>query len=116
MVVGVLVIGLVDNVLRPAMLSGRAQMNGLLMFVSLLGGISAFGFLGLVLGPVVMATAFGVLDAYTKDRRTPVRDDRGGGRRPLSRLRAAVGRHRTLLGRQRSGAGRRSRSGRAEVM
>jgi predicted PurR-regulated permease PerM len=67
--VGAGVIGLVDNVLRPAMLSGRTQLNGLLIFVSLLGGIAAFGFLGLVLGPVIMATAIGVLDAYTRERR-----------------------------------------------
>jgi predicted PurR-regulated permease PerM len=68
--VGAGIIGLVDNVLRPILLSGRTQLNGLLVFVSLLGGIAAFGFLGLVLGPVIMATAIGVLDAYTKERRT----------------------------------------------
>ena len=72
-VIGAAVIGLVDNVLRPAMLSGRTQLNGLLVFVSLLGGISAFGFVGLILGPVIMATAIGMLDAYTKDRRTASR-------------------------------------------
>jgi predicted PurR-regulated permease PerM len=55
------------------MLSGRTQLNGLLVFVSLLGGIGAFGFVGLVLGPVIMATAIGMLDAYTKDRRTAAR-------------------------------------------
>ena len=69
-------IGLVDNFLRPALLSGRTQLNGLLVFVSLLGGIGAFGFLGLVLGPVIMATAIGMLDAYTKDRRTARADAR----------------------------------------
>jgi predicted PurR-regulated permease PerM len=69
------IIGLVDNVLRPMMLSGRTQMNGLLIFVSLLGGIAAFGFLGLVLGPIVMATAIGVLDSYTKERRTMSRKE-----------------------------------------
>jgi predicted PurR-regulated permease PerM len=74
--VGVGVIGLVDNFLRPALLSGRTQLNGLLIFVSLLGGIGAFGFLGLVLGPVIMATAIGMFDAYTKDRRLSPRSAR----------------------------------------
>jgi predicted PurR-regulated permease PerM len=73
MVVGVGVIGLVDNFLRPLLLSGRTQLNGLLVFVSLLGGIAAFGFLGLILGPVIMATTIGMFDAYTKDRRTSPR-------------------------------------------
>jgi predicted PurR-regulated permease PerM len=76
-VVGVFVIGLVDNFLRPLLLSGRTQLNGLLVFVSLLGGISAFGFLGLVMGPVIMATTIGMFDAYTKDRRTNPRSMRG---------------------------------------
>jgi predicted PurR-regulated permease PerM len=45
----------VDNVLRPMLLSGRSSMNGLLTFVALLGGVAAFGFIGLVFGPVVVA-------------------------------------------------------------
>ena len=55
----------IDNVLRPVMLSGRAQMNGLLMFISLLGGVSLFGLLGIVLGPLVSAIVIGLFEAYT---------------------------------------------------
>lgn len=58
------IVGSVDNFLRPALLAGRAQMNGLLMFISLLGGVSVFGLLGLVLGPLVVALAAGLLEAY----------------------------------------------------
>jgi predicted PurR-regulated permease PerM len=61
---GAAVVGGVDNVLRPALLAGRARMNGLLMFVSLLGGVSVFGLLGLVLGPLVVALTAGLLEAY----------------------------------------------------
>lgn len=58
------VVGAIDNVLRPMILSGRTQMNGLLMFISLLGGVSVFGLLGLVLGPLIVALVAGLLDAY----------------------------------------------------
>ena len=58
---------MVDNVLRPWLLSGRARMNGLLVLISLLGGMSVFGALGLVLGPTLMATAVGILRTYTDD-------------------------------------------------
>jgi predicted PurR-regulated permease PerM len=61
---GALVIGSVDNFLRPWLLSGRAQLNALLVFIGVLGGISVFGMLGLVLGPIVIATAAGALQAY----------------------------------------------------
>ena len=37
---GALIVASIDNFLRPAMLAGRAQMNGLVMFISLLGGVS----------------------------------------------------------------------------
>jgi predicted PurR-regulated permease PerM len=62
---GGVVVANIDNFLRPAILSGRTQMNGLLMFISLLGGVSAFGLLGLVLGPLVTAIVTGLFEAYT---------------------------------------------------
>jgi predicted PurR-regulated permease PerM len=65
--VGAGVIGAVDNVLRPAMLAGRASLNGLLVLIALLGGIATFGFIGIVLGPIIVATAVGLLEAYTSD-------------------------------------------------
>lgn len=63
-VLGGTIIASIDNVLRPAILSGRTQMNGLLMFISLLGGVSVFGLLGLVLGPLVTAIVTGLFEAY----------------------------------------------------
>jgi predicted PurR-regulated permease PerM len=62
-------ISLIDNVLRPILLAGRTEMNGLLVFISLLGGIATFGLLGLVLGPVIMATAISFVEAYATERR-----------------------------------------------
>jgi predicted PurR-regulated permease PerM len=61
-VIGAAVIGTVDNVLRPMLLSGRTSMNGLLTFVSLLGGAAAFGFIGLVFGPVVVAITMALFE------------------------------------------------------
>jgi predicted PurR-regulated permease PerM len=59
--------GTIDNVLRPILLGGRASLNGLLVFISVLGGIAVFGVLGVVLGPIVVATAVGILDVYSGD-------------------------------------------------
>jgi predicted PurR-regulated permease PerM len=71
--VGAGVVGTVDNILRPALLSGRAKLNGLLVFISLVGGVSLFGLLGLVLGPVILATTAGLLEVYTAEEATPSR-------------------------------------------
>ncbi len=62
-------ISLIDNFLRPILLAGRTEMNGLLVFVSLLGGMATFGLIGLVLGPVIMATAISFVEAYATERR-----------------------------------------------
>jgi predicted PurR-regulated permease PerM len=68
--VGAGVIGMVDNVLRPVLLSGRASVNGLVVFIGLLGGAAAFGFVGLVLGPIILVTTGTLLEALT--RRNPI--------------------------------------------
>ncbi|MHB8136937.1 MAG: AI-2E family transporter [Smithellaceae bacterium] len=53
LVFGAVVISSVDNLLRPILLGQDIQMHSLLIFLSTLGGIVAFGFSGFVLGPVI---------------------------------------------------------------
>ena len=52
---GGLLVSLVDNVVRPMLVSGRAQVGTLTVFIGVLGGLAAFGAIGLFLGPVVLA-------------------------------------------------------------
>ena len=70
-VLGAGLVASIDNILRPAILSGRTRMNGLLMFISLLGGVSVFGLLGIVLGPLITAIVTGLFEAYTTDGELP---------------------------------------------
>lgn len=51
---GVIVVGTVDNFLRPMLISGRVQVPTLAVFIGVMGGLSAFGFIGLFLGPIVL--------------------------------------------------------------
>ena len=52
---GVLVIGMADNFLRPLLVGRHMEAHPLLLFFGVLGGIAAFGFVGIILGPVVVA-------------------------------------------------------------
>ncbi len=64
LVVGIGILGNVDNVVRPLLLSGKARMNTLVLLVSLMGGVSAFGFIGIVLGPLVAAIVTALFESY----------------------------------------------------
>ncbi|MGA9885273.1 MAG: AI-2E family transporter [Candidatus Acidiferrales bacterium] len=65
------VVFFVDYVLRPWFISGRAQVGELLVFIGVLGGISLFGALGIVLGPIVVGLAAALLDLYSPRRGRP---------------------------------------------
>lgn len=73
---GIVVVGLSDNLLRPILISGRTKLNTLILFFAVLGGLKAFGFLGLVLGPLVVTICLAILDIYSSkleraDQRAP---------------------------------------------
>jgi predicted PurR-regulated permease PerM len=68
---GAAVVSSVDNVLRPRLVAGRVRLSGLAMFVSMLGGLQAFGALGIIVGPVLFATAAAILDVLRGMQRSP---------------------------------------------
>ncbi|HJS23815.1 MAG TPA: AI-2E family transporter [Pyrinomonadaceae bacterium] len=61
---GALIISTVDNFLRPKLVGSQTKLHELLVFFSVLGGISVFGLLGIVLGPVVLAITLGLLQTF----------------------------------------------------
>ena len=62
--VGILVLSNVDNVVRPLLLVGKSKINTLVLIISLMGGVSAFGFIGIVLGPLVAVLLTAILESY----------------------------------------------------
>jgi predicted PurR-regulated permease PerM len=54
-------VGIVDNILRPFLTSRRAEVSTLAVFVGAIGGASAFGILGLVIGPVLLSFVVALL-------------------------------------------------------
>jgi len=61
---GALVVSTIDNFLRPKLIKNQTKLHELFVFFSVLGGISVFGLLGLVLGPVVLAITLGLLQTF----------------------------------------------------
>jgi predicted PurR-regulated permease PerM len=65
---GVLVIGLVDNILRPILVGKDTKMPDYVVLISTLGGIAIFGLNGFVIGPVIAAMFMAVWDIVASSR------------------------------------------------
>jgi predicted PurR-regulated permease PerM len=61
-----LIASLIDNVLRPILVRRSADVPLLIIFVGVIGGLIAFGLLGIVVGPVVLAVGYTVLETWMK--------------------------------------------------
>jgi predicted PurR-regulated permease PerM len=68
MAYGVLVIGLVDNLLRPILVGTDTKMPDYVVLISTLGGIEIFGINGIVLGPLIAAMFMVVWDIFSTSR------------------------------------------------
>jgi predicted PurR-regulated permease PerM len=57
-------VGLSDNVLAPLLIRGRTRMHGLLILISILGGVQLFGMIGFIMGPTILASLLIVIELY----------------------------------------------------
>lgn len=85
---GTIVIGLVDNFLRPKLVGERAKLHELFIFFAVLGGLQVFGLLGIVLGPVVLAIALALFDVLRQP--TPLDASLAHGSLPDDASEAAI--------------------------
>ena len=64
---GLVVVGLVDNVIKPLLIKAGMEMRSAVVFFSLIGGLAAFGAIGLIVGPLVVALFLALLRIYRRD-------------------------------------------------
>jgi len=88
--VGAGLVGTVDNFLRPVLIGNRTRLSGLLIFISVLGGVGVFGMLGVILGPIVVATAASVAELYTHPPRAATVTAQAPGEETIRRAKSAV--------------------------
>ena len=63
---GAIVIGLVDNLLLPVLMKSRLHMHTVPVFIAAVGGLFAFGTTGIVLGPLILALGFALLEVWKR--------------------------------------------------
>lgn len=59
-----MIVGSLDNVLRPRLVGKDTQMHDLMIFFGTLGGIALFGLIGFVIGPIIAALFVTIWDIY----------------------------------------------------
>ncbi len=64
---GMVVVGLIDNVVKPFLIKGDLEMGGAVVFFALIGGIAAFGMVGVLIGPLAVASFLALLRMYQRD-------------------------------------------------
>ena len=70
--IGILIVGVivssVDNFIKPMLISGRSPLPTLAVFIGVLGGLAAFGLIGLFLGPIVIALVLALIE-FAKEKK-----------------------------------------------
>jgi predicted PurR-regulated permease PerM len=72
------VVGSIDNLVKPLLIQRGSEIHTLWLFFGVLGGIGAFGFLGLLLGPLLIAVMFALMEIY----KVEFRDELGAKQAP----------------------------------
>jgi predicted PurR-regulated permease PerM len=72
---GLIVVSLVDNLIKPLLIKAGMQMNGAVVFFSLIGGLAAFGGVGLLLGPLIVTFLLSLLRIYSRDLKAAAPSD-----------------------------------------
>ena len=70
--IGIIIFGIalvtnVDSIVKPLIISERSRLNAALILIGVIGGLKAFGFMGFIIGPLVLALLFALLQVYRQD-------------------------------------------------
>jgi predicted PurR-regulated permease PerM len=87
---GVVVVGMVDNIIKPLLVKRGLHMHGAIVFFALLGGLTVFGTVGLIAGPLIVSFFLALVRIYQRDfGKHPDLSDATG--RPASATGSAAG-------------------------
>ncbi len=71
---GVLAVGLIDNFLSPKLIGNSVKLHPVLVLLAVIGGLQFFGFLGFLIGPILMAIFVALIDMYRTDFKDVIRE------------------------------------------
>lgn len=66
-IVGIVIISNIDNLLKPKLIGGRSGMHPLLVIISIFGGLTFFGLIGFILGPILVAICVLIIQFFNEE-------------------------------------------------
>jgi predicted PurR-regulated permease PerM len=81
---GLLIVGLIDNVVKPLLIKGGVQLDAAVLFFALIGGLALFGAVGLIVGPLAVALFVAVVTRPVPEDREPAQAARPAGAEPAT--------------------------------
>ena len=67
LVYGFFIVSGIDNILRPRIISGKGKIHPIVALIGVLGGLKVFGFLGIIIGPLIAALFIAMAEFYYED-------------------------------------------------
>lgn len=84
---GFFIVSGVDNVIKPYLISQSANLPFVLVLLGVLGGVLAFGFIGIFLGPILLAIGYSLVLEWIAGKATPGSPPPAGGENPADLVR-----------------------------
>tara|TARA_Y100000310_G_C20657764_1_gene802922 strand:+ start:394 stop:1440 length:1047 start_codon:yes stop_codon:yes gene_type:complete len=66
LIYGLVIVSWIDTIIRPLVVSRKAQINSAIVIIGMIGGLFVFGILGLIIGPLVLAYVLLIIELYRK--------------------------------------------------
>ena len=66
---GVFIISSVDNIIKPKIISSRAQVHPALILLGVIGGLTVFGVVGIIIGPVILSLVDTAIDLFGREKK-----------------------------------------------
>jgi predicted PurR-regulated permease PerM len=65
---GIFVVGTIDNILKPKIIGDKGGLHPVLVLLGVVGGLSLFGFIGIIIGPIILAMLVSFIDIYEEEK------------------------------------------------
>ena len=68
MLYGIFIIGTIDNILKPKLIGDKSGLHPVLVLLSVIGGINFLGFIGVIIGPMIIAALVTFINIYEEEK------------------------------------------------